>query len=779
MIQIPSPTVVARPGGGDNLKSIVFQESMKRGSRGKFFAYFAALLMLLLSIQIITEFVSATSEASVNSIDITKSLSMAVQNKINSSLKIEYSDYKNLVLSANNNGTINLIVDNQTLHLILSPSTVAEQDVRAPSDVYRWVPYRHFIGSVAGINGSKAAISFDTEGFSGVISMNGAVWSIEPVKTGKNVDGAINERIFDATINDRSNLTDMVLPMPGDDMGENQTSKTPKTENPSKGNIISDSFASKKIGNESTKSVALAPAATTTVTTQVENRVLRLLAGTDSEFRRSWSHSDIENRLNWVNVMYQQVGIVILIVQWHDWNTDAYYNGKPAPSADSFLTNFRTVVRGAGYSGYDLGNLFCGREFYDSSGLYQRMGTSFLRGAGTGLFGDQVKTTYGFSWTCYSGYHVGDTIRENTIAHEFGHNLNAVHDQTDPYFQDSPGKYPPSSTIMGYSSTIVRQFSDGSQHSNHNNKQRIISWAQMNLHTVLWTQAVGNYGSSPSDEIQLLNLQVRVLDLPGSSDRILNVQYDLKYTGGALFGIDLTYVYVSLRSPSYANQDFGYYSNVHIGWLGTYHYNSLSMYPGYFGEIGQWRVLAAYYKSSHWAAYYDNPVYIKRYNILASTCQITASMPDIWAGTVHLAGDMTDRPSGLVLWVFKVMSLKSTPLKRGDTVDVYWAAYNTNSAVYSGASFYTACQTPTGSWSDFGSTGSKSLVQRSALSNGDQFNDVNPNNNNIGNPAGGIRIWATSNTLTTAGQYRLIPDFVNGGLYYPWYDSTVYITVAN
>lgn len=717
----------------------------------------AAMTVLLLS----PPSASASDMAANESASVQQTTLTAVSGAIGT-YSTAVLDHISLARQADQSGSIDITFESTTYTLELRPTTVVANDVRAPSDIYRYVENRHFAGTVRGFPESSARVSFDEHGVTACVSLQGREFYMCPADIYDRSAAPGTEIIYSSSD---------IVNVPGNaryDWNSDQSASAaaeigpaPASEPLEAAPLVQGSEPVVLAGNASSPSMSFAPLVVKQQT--MGYRVLRMYAGTDNQFRASYDNAYIENRVNTVNQWYQQVGVQIIIVNYFAWSHDS--NGDP--TIDDCLGDFRTAVRAQAQRNYDDSNLFCGRDWSVGGGYV--VGAAYIRGAETGLF-ESDRAQYGFSITSMNSRWTAQQ-KEETLSHQLGHTLNAVHDQADPSYGSASG------TIMSNAATIWHWFSHGNNTASHNNAQRIRAWSAMNLHTIVWTQAGDDYGSTAADYLFMENLKVRVLDVPSSTDSILNVQFDLSWyprpgVGGA--STTVNQIYTSLRSPSYANRDFGVAGSIVIWRGGTYHYSSSGTSVA-LGEYGQWRVLAAYSYNGHYGAYYDDPVYVDRYYVLASTGGVTPAYHDDYV--VDIAGE-TNTP-GLLVWNFRVLSLTTNQPRVGNTVDVYWAAYNTNPQVYrtGGASFsmYVACQAPNGAWYDFGFQAGSNWVQRSTAQMGGGFNDLNQNN--AGNPAGGnFEFFLTSSTLSQSGTWRLIPDIL-ADAYYPWYGSEVHLVV--
>lgn len=405
--------------------------------------------------------------------------------------------------------------------------------------------------------GSSVRISFDDVGISAYVSMAKGEWYMEPACESNGTFAPGVEVVYsgsDVVANPSHNLTDIELPNPREERTEGTQLSTGSPVSES-GEAVSgiEANAAQKVNASGLQ------AAPMTASQQVLSyRELRMFAVTDNQFRdhQSW----IEDRINTVNGWYSQVGIQIRIMGYWDWPHDDTNDND----IDAYLATFRNAVRSleGAVTGYDLCVLFAGRVWEPIPG-YWATGSTYIRGAETGL-GEPNRAQYGFSVISMLGWGGSNGRREELIAHEVGHSVNGIHSQADTISGQSTLMTQP----MPPSGHNLHRFSDGTAAVNHNNAQRIRAWANMNLHSIVWTQAGGDYGSMPGDQIKLLNLRVRVMDLPGTQDQVQDVQYDLKYTGGAWLGITISEVYVSLHDPWNYNPDFGWVYNVHIGWGG-------------------------------------------------------------------------------------------------------------------------------------------------------------------------------------------------------------------
>ncbi len=670
-------------------------------------------------------------------------------------------DFLTIARQANDLRSIQLDFGKSPYTIDLWPSAPVDFEVRAPRDIYRFVECRHFLGSVRGVPESAASVSFDDDGITARVSMPGTEYYMCPASTYDKSSLPGTEIIFsseDVAIVPVFQRSDLHLSMPS----ASETSSTDMAPLEMSDSVLLGQ-AGAQPGPSPDNSTAV-PSVLTMTQQTLGWRALRLYAGTDNLFRQSYDNAYIEDRVNMVNLWLQYVGVQIVIVGYLSWNHDSSND----LAIENCLEAFRTVARGTSQRNYDECNLFCGRDW--QSGSSYVVGAAYERGAETGLF-ESNRPQYGFSvtsmnsrWTIHQ--------KEETLAHEIGHTLNAVHDQAEPYFGAGYG------TLMNYGDIVWHWYSNGNMSTSHNNAQRMAAWSAANLHAVIWHQLGDEYGSNPNDYLYLENLKVRVLDVPSSTDTILNVQFDLTWlppqgVGGSSTSVDK--VYTSLRSPTYVNKDFAIKRNINIARGGTYHYDSNGA-SNALGEYGQWRALAAYYYSGHYGAYYDSPVFVKRYYVLASTGGVQAACHGDYI--VDVAGELN--APGLMVWNFRVLSLTTSTPHVGDTVDVYWTAFNTNPQVYlaDGSSFYlyVACQSPGGSWYDFAYLTQTNWVQRSTSSMPGGWDDLNQNG--AGNPAGGgVVLFLTSGMLNQAGTWRLIPDALAAG-YYPWYGSEVHLTVA-
>jgi hypothetical protein len=280
----------------------------------------------------------------------------------------------------------------------------------------------------------------------------------------------------------------------------------------------------------------------------------------------------------------------------------------------------------------------------------------------------------------------------------------------------------------------------------------------------------------------MTNLKVRVKDLPTNFDSIANVQYDLTYTGSAN-SITLGQVYTSVHDPSGGNHDFGAKYSVTINKGATYHYDSGGGSVT-LAATGRWQVLAAYYFGG-WRAYYDDPVYVYRYDYRQHLAFITNTILDFdldgYPDTVTAAGTMNAYLPNLLVYNFYILGYSYGAPRVGDHLDVYWLGFNTADSVYAPAGgfiMYVACQNPNGVWKDFGHTTELSWVNRSTTAKGNEFTDTTTIGGNVGNPAGGDCVFLkSSSSFDVAGRWRFIPDIVVGGTYCPWYSAEIDITV--
>jgi len=685
---------------------------------------------------------------------------------------VVHLDHVLLARQADKFGQISLAIDGTTLQIVLTPTQVSEMSARAPCKLYDTVSCRHFAGYVDGDQCSSVRISFDENGLSGWVRTSTNEWFIEPAL--QYDSGALpgTELMFKSTDRTRPpGPIDRDLPPSAIVDMANDSSASTEDQVPT---TVTQTYyvenATVAPGSGQTMQSSLA--STSTPLTQGSTRVLRFIAVADDQFRSIYGstwRTYIENRINEINGWYTQVGIQILIVRPSDpW---AHSNSNE-DDLRNYLLTCRDYVRAKAWVGYDECNLFAGEDTIGGA-----IGTSYIRGAGTGLFGDSTRTTWGFTAVCmYKGYT--DAKNSEHLAHEIGHTLNGVHDQTDPYFQDDEEHYPPRSTIMGYSNIIWHWFSHGNntppEGVRHNNAQRISAWAIMNLHQVWWTQPGGNYGNYPNDRVRMTNFKARVLDIPGPTNTVVNVQFDLTWdvgNPGDPYYIVLSQVYPTFYSPTGVNHDFSRAYNVKIYSRQTFHYNSDNYGGGSctLGEYGQWRMHACYYFNGHWGTYYgSDTIWINRYYVLANTAPVQADMD---SPVVRIVGVSNTAVPTLLCWNFQVLCYKSQP-HVGDTVDVFWGAFNTADQVYRADGAYfsmiASCKSPAGPWRDFGTMGTQNWVQRSSEANGDQFDDLNQNG--IGNPAGGaVMFLATSYSFDVTGTWRLFPELYSGGAWPAWY----------
>ena len=494
-------------------------------------------------------------------------------------------------------------------------------------------------------------------------------------------------------------------------------------------------------------------------------RVLRILAVTDSTGMNYISHTQIENLINNnAQSLYDSVGIKLYITGYFDW----YYTSSA--SVDTYLSTFMNYIKTqTSYASYDLAFLFTGKAWSTGQGNYYTIGSSYIRGAGTALDPTDSKTTYGFAMGTVNSMFSSTTIWQN-FAHEVGHSLNGVHDQADPSFKDPNGNYTNPSTIMGYGSTKIVQFSDGTTNSGHNNAQRIRAFASVTLHYMDYYKYGGDYGSSPSDNILMNDYEIILKDIPSLNDKITYASYKMTYTGTSPSSITLGYLYMGVYAPNGNNYDYGHTSSVMLqsGQTRTFTWtNGLT-----FSQLGQWRTHPSYYYNGHWASYYSDAIYPSVFATLGSKNSMSYRW-DSAGGKVDFTAPFDNAGNKIMCWSFKLLSFSST-FTTGSTVYSVWTAFNTNSYVFSGATMITSCQAPNGVWKDFTLKSEPTWTKRSATSNGDQFDDVWNSN---GNPGGGDAVWLSqSNTIDQTGRWRFFPELRVGNTYPSWYAYEIDLT---
>ena len=686
-------------------------------------------------------------------------------------------DSSSLAIKANAEGIVPLQIGGTTLSLVLSPSSVwlnrSEDEL-----IVGGVSYcRNFAGHVKGDSNSSVRLSFDDDGIAAWIRTSGDEWFVEPASR-YIANSAPSSEILYRNADRRSNFgTDFCAARCLTQTTYPNSSRATSTNDSEITNVPAPVSSASALLDTSSSIQGNITSGTSTLSTSTPSlRILRLLAVTDNQFRAFGSREFIRiinDAVNTANGWYAQVGVMIQVVNRYDWS----YDDSSEIDIEHYLSVLQNQVNNnLTYTGFDECDLFAGRNF--SGGNF---GTSIIRTAGTGFFNgtDTARTAYGFSVT---GESQGQTYPawSELLAHELGHTLNGNHDQADPYYNQ--GHQPAQSTLMGYATqSYYHWFSGGNVSLFHNNAQRIQAWASLNLHTVLYLQAGGDYGSAPGDSIVMTNYQVIVRDLPGPTDIILNVKFMLHYTGSSN-GVNLNYVYTSMYTPSNGFADWGFIYNVHIAKNGYYLYDSAagtSCSP--LADYGKWRLYPCYYFSP-WNSYTADTVYVNRYYLLAQTGTVAVGIYDN-AYTMMLGQYSPEPGKALLLWNFKVLSFKQQP-KVGDWVDVYWGAFNTNWTNFipaSGFYPYVGCQDPSGNWDDFGYSYQTYWVHRSYSGVPGGFDDLNwvyPNPN--GNPAGGFSEFEVSSTLfDIAGTYRIIPELYVNGAYYGWYAAEFDLSVSS
>jgi len=677
-------------------------------------------------------------------------------------------DLERIAQMADLYGRISLVLDGKEFLLALSPSAASDGRASSKCHLDDLVSCRQFEGSVEGIPDSSVRMSFADDGVYAWIKVPGNEWFLEPASNrqmnlGENIELVYSTKdlAFSGTIEWKGEH----LTIPADPNASAQS----RTQHESGDGVIQ---AEPLASSSPSAGVKAASGGTRVVPvsdwTQGMRRAMRLLAVTDNQFRAQHDDGYVDTLINTMNGWYTQVNVEVQIVNRISWSV----NGNV--DYETYINDLRNMVRNGGYTGYDQCVLFSGIIFNDDV-----IGVSWIRGCGTGLFGDSARTTWGFTLASCSNDYGGSQQHSETLAHELGHSLNGVHDQADPYpyrIENGVPVPPDDGTLMSYDMSPLHRFSDGTMNTWHNNAQRISSWASMNLHSVIWTQP----GGASYHNVRLDNFKLRVRDVPGPNDVMENARWEFKNTA-LLSGRDLYAVWTAIELPWGAAGMFGVKYNIHIGANGRYYYDSGECSQT-LAWYGQWRAYAAWWTGVPKDAvhyYKSSTVYVNRYHVLADEGVVDAQ----WGGfRVDVAGTMNQFAPGLMLWNFKILYLeavlgRTTPAV-GDTVDVYWGAFNTNDQPYQPATFqmYVACQSPSGAWKDFGTTAQTIWVQRSIDTLVGGFDDVNWLDG--GNPGGGFcQMFKTSGKLDSTGTWRFIPDLYNGA-YCPWYDAEAAINVG-
>lgn len=693
---------------------------------------------------------------------------------------------------ANEQRSISLPIGDSPVMLMLEPSLVqpmVDEEKKAPCNLYSAVSCLHFSGHAQDYPDSAARVTFNDFGMSAWIRLGDAEYFVDPVKAyDSNADDGLQivyassdvernlEGIEDAVPYLASSVTESNEETI---MSVDEGTELPESSNqtPSRNETYVEEF---RINSSDSWDIELTQQvgedALLLSSDQTPMRIMRLLSVTDVTFSDGMGTFSYRYPATWVNIVngwYEQVGVQIQIVDTYNWdydNSGVYY-------MEDMMDILREEIQGhTSYTEYDQCNLFTGHLLYGVIGFNKGFG--IIRGAGTGLFGDASKTTYGFSITVMNrDYSFPE--HEEVLAHELGHALNGVHDQTDPVFLDGGGNPPPESTLMGYAEEAYwHWFSDGSSKIYHMNSQRIEYWARMNLHTILWCMDGGVYSNYPSDNIKVTSLRVMVRDLPGIADKVLDVQFDLTYEGPST-QITLDNVKTALKSPPGTTFYHDYMYNIKLKKNKPYHYAS-GLIDQNLNFVGVWTVTPSYFYGGHTALFSTCSAEVRRLTVIAETAVVQTGFGNSGEWAVDIDGMSNPHAEFPVKsWTFKLLAY-SSPVCVGDEIFVYWGAYNADTEVFNhpeGFVTYIACQRPDLLWDDFGFEQHTHWTHSSyeGASGGGGWDDKWDGE---WNPGGGYSTFLASNLMTKSGVYRIIPDIWVDYTYCAWYDATVYLTVV-
>ena len=681
--------------------------------------------------------------------------------------------------AADREGRLKLPIDGEERDLILSPAHIVAKSARASCGIYDAVSDRHFEGYVDGVDDSLARVSFNDKGIVAWVKINDLQWIVEPAsKHNASIESSM-QVVYRADLNPSSaRVVDAwaLYESISEDIeseeikvGDERESNTFDVDSSSDGGEILTANSTTEY-EEVVQTEAMSITPVSEWSQELRYRVLRVLAATDNQFRQNYDNSDIEDYINIVAGWYTLSGIWVCLSQAPlSWNHD----NSGETDELIYLERFDLWIENSygSLTGFDVAVLFAGRSFSPAGGgtVY---GYSYMRGAGdtgvkySGLPYPDDRSPWGRTLVSVVTSMTSDE-HCRLLAHELGHSFNAWHQ----YAEASP------STIMGTWPHYYPWFSDGDPDRNLNNEQRVRNWAAVNLHVVEWYDEGESYGDHPEHYLLMTDLRVWVRDIPGPTDKVLNVFFTLTnyYPSNRVRYIDLDYINSHLQNPSgSATYWFGHDWNVRIYRGSHYHYSSEGPSNVAMSSYGQWKAMAGYrvtIGSTVYAEYSDSPVYVNRYYVLAEVATPYTYME--YPGFLQVQA--TYNAVDMACWTFYVLSLYDDEAHVGQTFDVYWGAFNTLETVYrpDGQTFqlYVACQEPNyGTWKDFGHTSVRDWVGRPT---------ADENLADYGNPGGGNSMFLkTSQVLTKTGTWRVIPDMYSS-TWLAWYGAEVHLEVVS